>query len=475
MYKNLFKKNYYKHGFITYIQSEMADQGLNKRIIRFISQKKIEPWWMFEKRLLALKIWQAMIRPKWSKLKYLNLNFQDISYYSEPKKKKASNLNEVDPEILKTYEKLGIPLYEQKALEGIAVDAIFDSISVATTYKKELSRSGVIFCSISEAINQYPNLIKKYFGLVVPRYDNFYATLNTAVFSDGTFVYIPKNTKCPMELSTYFRINEAKTGQFERTLIIADKGSKVSYLEGCTAPVRYENQLHAAVVELVALENAKIKYSTIQNWYPGDIYGRGGIFNLVTKRGLCQGKKSKIFWIQLETGAAITWKYPSCILKGNRSVGSFYSVALTNNMQQADTGTKMLHIGKYTSSIILAKGISAGKSSNIYRGGINILKTAKNTRNFSQCDSLILGSKSTASTIPCIEVKNKNTKIEHEATTCKISEEQMTYCFQRGINQEDTIALIVNGFCKNVLKELPMEFAVEAKALLKIRLENSFA
>jgi len=413
------------------------------------------------------------IKPE-KKVKHPKIDFQDIYYYSEPKvQKKLDSLDEVDPDILKTYQKLGIPIHEQKLFAGVAVDAVFDSVSVATTYKEALKEQGVIFCSISEAIREHPELIKKYFASVVPNSDNYFVALNSAVFSDGTFVYIPKNTKCPMELSTYFRINEAKTGQFERTLIIADEGSEVSYLEGCTAPQRDENQLHAAVVELIALKDATIKYSTVQNWYPGDKNGKGGIYNFVTKRGLCKGSGSKISWTQLETGSAITWKYPSCILKGDNSTGEFYSVALTNNHQQADTGTKMIHVGKNTSSTIISKGISAGKSANTYRGMVNILPSAKGARNFTQCDSLLIGKNCSASTIPYIEVKNNSSNIEHEATTSKVSEDQLQYCLQRGISNENAISLIVNGFCKNVLNELPMEFAVEAKALLSVNLEGA--
>ncbi len=471
--KNL-QEQEYKYGFSTNIESEKPAKGLNEDIIRFISKKKEEPSWMLEKRLLAFHTWQSMKEPSWANVSYPNIDYQDYYYYAEPKKKKMlSSMDEVDPEILKTYEKLGIPLHEQQVLAGVAVDAVFDSVSVATTYKDKLKESGIIFCSISEAIREYPNIVKKYFGSVVPHSDNYFATLNSATFSDGTFVYIPPYVKCPMELSTYFRINEAKTGQFERTLIIADKGSSVSYLEGCTAPTRDENQLHAAVVELVALENANIKYSTVQNWYPGDTNGKGGIYNFVTKRGLCKGNNSKISWIQLETGSSITWKYPSCVLKGDNSVGEFYSVAVTNNYQQADTGTKMVHIGKNTKSTIISKGISASKSKNSYRGKVNILNTAENARNFTQCDSLLIGDHSTATTIPYIEAKNNTANIEHEATTSKISEEQLHYCLQRGISEEEAISLIVSGFCKEVFKKLPLEFAAEAKALLSISLEGS--
>jgi Fe-S cluster assembly protein SufB len=469
-----FLKQEYKYGFVTDIASIKPCKGLNEEVIRFISNKKSEPAWMLERRLTAYKTWVHMQEPNWSTVKYPKIDFQDIYYYSEPKaKKKLKSLDEVDPELLKTYKKLGISINEQKVLAGVAVDVIFDSISVATTYKETLKKNGVIFCPISEAIREHPELIKKYFAFVVPDSDNYYAALNAAAFSDGTFVYVPKNTKCPMELSTYFRINEAKTGQFERTLIIADEGSEVSYLEGCTAPKRDENQLHAAVVELITLKDATIKYSTVQNWYPGDKNGKGGIYNFVTKRGLCKGDNSKISWIQLETGSAITWKYPSCILQGDNSVGEFYSVALTNNMQQADTGTKMIHIGKNTKSTIISKGISAGNSSNTYRGLVNILPNAKKAKNYTQCDSLLLGNKSSARTIPYIEAKNNTAHVEHEATTSKISEDQLQYCLQRGISSEDAISLVVSGFCKKVLSKLPLEFAVEAKALLNISLEGA--
>ena len=469
-----FLKQEYKYGFITDIASTKPCKGLNEEVIRFISNKKSEPAWMLERRLTAYKTWVHLQEPNWSTAKYPKIDFQDIYYYSEPKtKKKLKSLDEVDPELLKTYKKLGISINEQKVLAGVAVDVIFDSISVATTYKETLKKNGVIFCPISEAIREHPELIKKYFSSVVPYSDNYYASLNAAAFSDGTFVYVPKNTKCPMELSTYFRINEAKTGQFERTLIIADEGSEVSYLEGCTAPQRDENQLHAAVVELIALKDATIKYSTVQNWYPGDKNGKGGIYNFVTKRGLCKGDNSKISWIQLETGSAITWKYPSCILQGNNSVGEFYSVALTNNAQQADTGTKMIHIGENTKSTIISKGISAGNSSNAYRGLVNILPSAKKARNYTQCDYLLLGNKSSARTIPYIETKNNTAHVEHEATTSKISEDQLQYCLQRGISSEDAISLVVSGFCKKVLSKLPLEFAVEAKALLNINLEGA--
>jgi Fe-S cluster assembly protein SufB len=464
----------YKYGFSTNIESIKAKKGLDESTIRFISAKKQEPEWMLHKRFNAYKAWQTMQQPKWADLSFPEIDFQDIYYYAEPRnKEKLESLDQVDPEILKTYDKLGIPLHEQKVLSGVAVDAVFDSVSVATTYKSELEKCGIIFCSMSEAIKNHPQLIAKYFGSVVPQTDNFFAALNAAVFSDGTFVYIPKNTKCPMELSTYFRINEAKTGQFERTLIVADEGSEVSYLEGCTAPMRDENQLHAAVVELIALDNATIKYATVQNWYPGDKNGKGGIYNFVTKRGLCRGKNSRISWTQLETGSAITWKYPSCILQGDNSKGEFYSVALTNNYQQADTGTKMVHIGNNTSSKIIAKGISAGKSRNVYRGLVSVGPRAKNTRNFTQCDSLLLGSQCSASTIPYIQARNHSAHIEHEATTSKISEKQLYYCLQRGLSPEEAVSLIVSGFCQKVLNELPMEFAVEAKALLSVNLEGA--
>tara|TARA_B110000503_G_scaffold133679_1_gene211590 strand:+ start:1013 stop:2518 length:1506 start_codon:yes stop_codon:yes gene_type:complete len=468
----------YQYGFITDVESEKAPKGLSEDIVRFISKKKGEPSWLLEWRLKSYHHWLEICKqdcePTWANVSYPKIDFNNICYYSAPKKKKKLNsLDEVDPEILRTYEKLGIPLGEQKALAGVAVDAVFDSVSIGTTFKEELAKAGVIFCPISEAVHKYPDLIKKYLGRVVPYTDNFYATLNSAVFSDGSFVYIPENVECPLELSTYFRINEADTGQFERTLIIADKGSKVSYLEGCTAPMRDENQLHAAVVELIALDDAQIKYSTVQNWYPGNSEGKGGIYNFVTKRGLCKGKNSKISWTQLETGSAITWKYPSCILQGDNSVGEFYSVAVTNGMQQADTGTKMVHIGKNTSSTIISKGISAGNSKNTYRGLVRIQPTAKYARNYSQCDSLLIGGSCGASTVPYIEAKNKSANIEHEATTSKISEEQLYYCMQRGMSEEEAVSNIVNGFCQEVLTELPMEFAMEAKALLKVSLEGA--
>ncbi len=467
-------KGSYKYGFITDIEVEKAPKGLNENIIKFISDKKNEPSWMTEWRLKAYKFWLKMTPPDWSKLNFPEINYQDLSYYSAPKKKKKLNsLDEVDPEILKTYEKLGIPINEQKMLAGVAVDAVFDSVSVATTFKKELLKAGVIFCPISEAIINYPEIIKKYLGSVVPVSDNYFSALNSAVFTDGSFVFIPKGVKCPMELSTYFRINEKNTGQFERTLIIAEDKSYVSYLEGCTAPQRDENQLHAAVVELVALNDAEIKYSTVQNWYPGDENGKGGIYNFVTKRGACRGDRSKISWTQVETGSAITWKYPSCVLKGKDSIGEFYSVAVTNGAQQADTGTKMIHLGEGSSSTIISKGISAGKSQNTYRGLVEINKGSENSRNFTQCDSLLVGNKCGAHTVPYMVSKNPSGKIEHEATTSKISEEQLFYCLQRGLSEEEAISLIVNGFCKEVMKELPMEFAVEAQKLIGISLEGS--
>jgi Fe-S cluster assembly protein SufB len=464
----------YKWGFVTDIESETAAKGLNENVIRMISSKKNEPEWMTEWRLKAFRYWQKMEEPKWPNVHYPKIDFQDISYYSAPKQKpKLNSLDEVDPELLKTFEKLGIPLEEQKILSGVAVDAVFDSVSVATTFKETLKEKGIIFCSISEAIQEYPDLVKKYLGSVVPYTDNFYAALNSAVFSDGSFIYIPKGVRCPMELSTYFRINSQETGQFERTLIIADDESYVSYLEGCTAPIRDNNQLHAAVVELIALENAEIKYSTVQNWYPGDKEGKGGIYNFVTKRGACRGKNSKISWTQVETGSAITWKYPSCILQGDNSIGEFYSVAVTNNMQQADTGTKMIHIGKNTRSTIISKGISAGKSNNSYRGLVKIGKNAIGARNFTQCDSMLMGDKCGAHTFPYIEVENDTAKVEHEATTSKVGEDQIFYLNQRGISTEDAVNMIVNGFCKEVFNELPMEFAVEAQKLLAISLEGS--
>jgi Fe-S cluster assembly protein SufB len=464
----------YKYGFVTDIESDKAPKGLNEDIIRFISAKKDEPEWMLAWRLKAYEKWLTMESPDWAKLNIPPIDYQEVYYYSAPKDaEKLKSLDEVDPELLATYEKLGIPLNEQKMLAGVAVDAVFDSVSVATTFRGELAKVGVIFCPISEAIRDYPELVKKYMGSVVPVADNYFSALNSAVFTDGSFVYIPKGVRCPMELSTYFRINEQNTGQFERTLIIAEDESYVSYLEGCTAPQRDENQLHAAVVELVAFEDAEIKYSTVQNWYPGDENGKGGIYNFVTKRGACRGDRSKISWTQVETGSAITWKYPSCILQGKESVGEFYSVALTNNMQQADTGTKMIHIGEGSRSTIISKGISAGKSQNCYRGLVRVQPGAENARNFTQCDSLLVGDKCGAHTVPYIVSRNPSAKIEHEATTSRISEDQLFYCLQRGINEEDAVSLIVNGFCKEVMKELPMEFAVEAQKLIGISLEGS--
>ena len=465
----------YKYGFVTDIESDKAPKGLNEDIIRFISAKKDEPQWMLDWRLKAFATWQTMESPDWAKLEIEPIDYQDIHYYSAPKSGEGpASLDEVDPELLKTYAKLGIPLDEQKILAGVvAVDAVFDSVSVATTFRGELAKVGVIFCPISEAIRDHPDLVKKYIGSVVPVADNYFSALNSAVFTDGSFVYIPKGVRCPMELSTYFRINEANTGQFERTLIIAEDEAYVSYLEGCTAPQRDENQLHAAVVELVAMDDAEIKYSTVQNWYPGDENGLGGIYNFVTKRGACRGDRSKISWTQVETGSAITWKYPSCILQGKASVGEFYSVALTNNLQQADTGTKMIHIGEGSRSTIISKGISAGRSQNCYRGLVRIQPGAENARNFTQCDSLLVGDKCGAHTIPYIVSRNPSAKIEHEATTSRISEDQLFYCQQRGISTEDSVSLIVNGFCKEVMKELPMEFAVEAQKLIGISLEGS--
>lgn len=464
----------YKWGFITDIESDEAPKGLNEEIIRFISAKKNEPEWMLEWRLKAYRHWSKMEEPDWAKVSYDKIDYQDIRYYSAPKKKQSlESLDEADPELIKTFEKLGIPLEEQKLLAGVAVDAVFDSVSVATTFKETLKEKGIIFCPISEAVQNHPDLVKKYLGSVVPYTDNYFAALNSAVFSDGSFVYIPKGVRCPMELSTYFRINAKETGQFERTLIVADEDSYVSYLEGCTAPMRDENQLHAAVVELIALDNAEIKYSTVQNWYPGDKEGKGGIFNFVTKRGACRGVNSKISWTQVETGSAVTWKYPSCILQGNNSVGEFYSVAVTNNYQQADTGTKMIHIGKNTRSTIISKGISAGFSNNSYRGLVKVTKNAEGARNFSQCDSMLMGDKCGAHTFPYIEVDNQSAVVEHEATTSKVSEDQIFYLNQRGISTEDAVSMIVNGFCKEVFNELPMEFAVEAQKLLAISLEGS--
>ena len=463
----------YEYGFYTDIESETFPVGLNEDIVRAISQKKQEPEWMTQWRLEAFKIWKDMTEPDWANVQYKKPDFQNISYYSAPSKKaKYNSIDEVDPELLDTFNKLGISLDEQKKLAGVAVDIVMDSVSVATTFKETLAEKGIIFCSISEAIKEHPELVKKYIGSVVPQKDNYYAALNSAVFSDGSFCYIPKGVRCPMELSTYFRINQAGTGQFERTLVIADKDSYVSYLEGCTAPTRDENQLHAAVVELVALDGSEIKYSTVQNWFPGDINGQGGVFNFVTKRGLCE-TGAKISWTQVETGSAVTWKYPSCILKGDHSIGEFYSIAVTNNFQQADTGTKMIHLGKNTKSTIISKGISAGKSQNSYRGLVKIHPRAKNARNFSQCDSLLMGNLCGAHTFPYIEVDNKTAQVEHEATTSKIGEDQIFYCNQRGIDTEKAIALIVNGFSKEVLNKLPMEFAVEAQKLLEISLEGS--
>ena len=464
----------YKYGFSTDLEVDKAPKGLNENIIKLISSKKNEPEWMLDWRLHAFEIWKKMKEPEWAKVNYPKIDYQDIYYYSAPKNtEKLKSLDEVDPELLKTYEKLGIPLNEQKALAGVAVDAVFDSVSVVTTFRKQLEEKGVIFCPISEAIKTHPELVKKYIGSVIPRHDNYFSALNSAVFTDGSFVYIPKGVRCPMELSTYFRINEKNTGQFERTLIIADDDSYVSYLEGCTAPQRDENQLHAAVVELITHDNAEIKYSTVQNWFPGDENGKGGIFNFVTKRGSCLGKNSKISWTQVETGSAVTWKYPSCILHGDNSVGEFYSVAITNNFQQADTGTKMIHLGKNTKSTIISKGISAGKSQNTYRGKVLMQPGAKNARNFTQCDSLLIGDKCGAHTIPYITSKNPSANIEHEATTSKISEDQLFYCLSRGLSEEEAVSLIVNGFCKEVMKELPMEFSVEAQKLIGISLEGS--
>ena len=462
----------YKWGFITDIEADAAPPGLNEEIVRFISMKKGEPDWMLQWRLKAYHKWLTMTEPHWAKLNYPPIDYQDAIYFSAPKPKLKS-LKEVDPELLATYEKLGIPLHEREILAGVAVDAVFDSVSVATTFKDKLASMGIIFCSFGEAVREHPELVRKYVGSVVPYSDNFYATLNSAVFTDGSFVYVPKGVKCPMELSTYFRINAKGTGQFERTLIIADEGASVSYLEGCTAPMRDENQLHAAVVELVALDDAKIKYSTVQNWYPGDKQGKGGIYNFVTKRGACRGANSKISWTQVETGSSITWKYPSCILQGENSVGEFYSVALTNNYQQADTGTKMIHVGKNTKSTIVSKGISAGHGQNTYRGLVDIRPAATNSRNYTQCDSLLLGDKCGAHTSPYINVRNTSSRVEHEASTSKIGEDQLFYCKSRGISLEDAVSMIVNGFCKEVFRELPMEFAVEAQKLLGVSLEGS--
>tara|TARA_B100002052_G_scaffold75577_1_gene68577 strand:- start:4217 stop:5653 length:1437 start_codon:yes stop_codon:yes gene_type:complete len=473
--KELNKIKEYKYGFSTDIETIKAPKGLNEKVIKFISKTKKEPKWLLEWRLKAYKRLKILKEPNWQKPKYPKIDYQSLYYYSAPKSftEKPKSLDDLDPKLLETYKKLGIPLQEQQRLNGIAVDAVFDSVSVATTFKDKLTEKGIIFCSISEAVQKHPNLVKKYLGSVIPITDHYFATLNSAVFTDGSFVYIPKGVRCPMELSTYFRINASQTGQFERTLIIADEGSYVSYLEGCTAPMRDENQLHAANVELIALDDAEIKYSTVQNWYPGDENGKGGIYNFVTKRGACRGKNSKISWTQVETGSAITWKYPSCILQGDNSVGEFYSIAITNNYQKADTGTKMIHLGKNTKSKIISKGISAGKADNTYRGLVDISSKAINARNYTQCDSLLIGNKCGAHTIPYIKNKNPNANIEHEATTSKISEEQLYYCNQRGLNQEEAVSLIVNGFCKEVLQQLPMEFAVEAQKLVGISLEGS--
>ncbi|MCP5412576.1 MAG: Fe-S cluster assembly protein SufB [Alphaproteobacteria bacterium] len=464
----------YKYGFVTDIEMERAPKGLSEDTVRYISAKKGEPEWMLEWRLAAFRRWVQMKEPDWARVHYPKIDYQNAYYYAAPKSTPLKqSLDEVDPKLLETYNKLGIPLHEQMALAGVAVDAVFDSVSVATTFKEKLNQAGVIFCPISEAIRDYPDLVKKYLGTVVPVTDNFFATLNSAVFSDGTFVYVPKGVRCPMELSTYFRINASETGQFERTLIVADEGSYVSYLEGCTAPKRDENQLHAAVVELVALDDAEIKYSTVQNWYPGDEDGKGGIYNFVTKRGDCRGRKSKISWTQVETGSAITWKYPSCILRGDDSVGEFYSIAIANHFQQADTGTKMIHLGRNTKSRIISKGISAGKAQNTYRGLVSVYGKAQNARNYTQCDSLLIGGECGAHTVPYIESRNPSARIEHEATTSKIAEDQLFYCLQRGIPQDEAVSLIVNGFCKEVLQQLPMEFAVEAQKLVGISLEGS--
>lgn len=465
----------YKYGFVTDINSETAPKGLNEEIIRLISNKKGEPVWLLNRRLQAFEFWKTMKEPTWAKLEYDQINYQDLHYYSAPEQKVSpQSLDEVDPKLLETYNKLGIPLKEQEALAGVvAVDAVFDSVSVATTYRAKLAEQGIIFCSISEAVKNHPDLVQKYLGSVVPFTDNFFACLNSAVFTDGSFVYIPKGVKCPMELSTYFRINAKNTGQFERTLIIADEGSYVSYLEGCTAPQRDENQLHAAIVEIVVLKDAEVKYSTVQNWYPGDKDGKGGVYNFVTKRAACRGDNAKISWTQVETGSAVTWKYPSCILQGNNSVGEFYSVAITNNRQQADTGTKMIHIGKNTSSRIISKGISAGYSNQTYRGLVKVAPQADNARNYSQCDSLLIGSLCGSHTVPYIENRSRTAVLEHEATTSKISDEQLFYCRQRGISEEEAVSLIVSGFCKEVMQHLPMEFAIEAAKLINISLEGS--
>jgi Fe-S cluster assembly protein SufB len=468
-------KKEYTAGFITDIDADTVKPGLNEDVITFISHKKNEPRWLLDFRLKAYQQWLKMETPAWAHVHYEPIDYQSISYYSAPRSVKDApkSLDEVDPKLLETYSKLGIPLHEQKMLAGVAVDAVFDSVSVATTFKEKLAAAGVIFCSFSEAVHNHPDLVRRYLGSVVPIADNFYAALNSAVFTDGSFCYIPKNTRCPMELSTYFRINASKTGQFERTLIVAEEGSHVSYLEGCTAPMRDENQLHAAVVELVAQDNAQIKYSTVQNWYPGDAEGKGGIYNFVTKRGDCRGKNSRISWTQVETGSAITWKYPSCILRGDNSVGEFYSVAVTNNYQQADTGTKMIHLGKNTRSTIISKGISAGHGQNAYRGLVKVAKSAANARNYTQCDSLLMGNRCGAHTFPYIETKNASALVEHEATTSRINADQLFYCRQRGINEEDAVNMIVNGFCRDVFKELPMEFAVEAQKLLSVTLEGA--
>jgi Fe-S cluster assembly protein SufB len=466
----------YEWGFVTDIEQEFLPKGLDENIVRMISAKKNEPEWLFEWRIKAYRRWLEMQKqgePTWAKVRYAKIDYQDLYYYAAPKKPAPKSLDEVDPELLDTFEKLGIPLEERAALAGVAVDAVFDSVSVATTFKAKLSELGIIFCSFSDAVSNHPDLVKKYLGSVVPYSDNFFATLNSAVFSDGSFVYVPEGVRCPMELSTYFRINAANTGQFERTLIVAEPGSYVSYLEGCTAPMRDENQLHAAVVELVALGDAEIKYSTVQNWYPGDKEGKGGIFNFVTKRGACRGAHSKISWTQVETGSAITWKYPSVILQGDHSVGEFYSVAVTNNLQQADTGTKMIHLGKNTTSTIISKGISAGRADNTYRGLVDIHRRASGSRNYTQCDSLLVGDRCGAHTFPYIDVKNASAVVEHEATTSKIADDQLFYCRQRGISEEDAVSMIVNGFCKQVFRELPMEFAVEAQKLLSVTLEGA--
>ena len=470
-----FVQQKYRHGFVTDIESETVPPGLNEDVVRWISARKEEPEWLLEWRLGAYRKWLKMKQPDWAHLKIEPVDFQAISYFSAPKsdKDRPQSLDEVDPKLLETYDKLGVPLHERARLAGVAVDAVFDSVSIGTTFRKELSKAGVIFCSFSEAVKDYPELVRKYLGKVVPTRDNFFAALNSAVFSDGSFVYIPKGVRCPMELSTYFRINAAETGQFERTLIIVEDSGYVSYLEGCTAPMRDENQLHAAVVELIALEDAEIKYSTVQNWYPGDENGVGGIYNFVTKRGDCRGDRSKISWTQVETGSAITWKYPSCVLRGDRSVGEFYSVALTNNFQQADTGTKMIHIGRDTRSKIISKGISAGRGQNAYRGLVRVAKRADNARNYTQCDSMLIGKGCGAHTFPYIEVGNPSAKVEHEATTSRIGEDQLFYCLQRGISEEDAVSMIVDGFCKQVFRQLPMEFAVEAKALLEVSLEGA--